>query len=603
MVAGGRDTAPDLDLPSLDSFAGTPVSVVLGHRRLSILDLSSAGHQPMASADHRYWVTYNGEIYNYLELRLELERAGHRFHTTGDTEVVLAAYAQWGADMLRRFTGMFALVILDTGTRELFMARDHFGIKPLFYTALGDRIAFASEIKALLELEGVSRRGNAQEAYQYLRFGERHAGPVTMFDSVSRFPAAHYACVRLDGSQAVRPVRFWRVDLSNKQQPSFDEARERIRELFLQSVTLHMRSDVAVGSCLSGGLDSTAIVMGMQPCLGDGRVIHAVSFITDDPVLSEERYVDFVPGAEVHKVRISPDEIEQDMTDLIQAQELPFGSLSIYAQFRVFRCAQENGLKVMLDGQGSDEIFAGYLNLIGAHLTGLLCRGEVRTAIRILRRLPSNMRGYHLRMMLSVFGRMLPGPMKRLAMCVIGEQMFPEWLDRGWFQSRSVIPRIHDQGYGRDSLRQELLLSIEELSLPQLLRYEDCNSMWHSIESRVPFCNPELAELAFTLPPEFLVSSTGETKFVFREAMKGIVPEPILAREKVGFGTPDKAWLRQMGSRLSRGLDFSNLPFVRPHEVKKQVGADLASPQHMSQFTWRCINLSLWTSHFGVGWG
>ena len=249
---GGPDTDPRLELPDLRGYGGKPFNLVLGHRRLSILDLSPLGHQPMSSSDGRYWIVYNGEIYNHLELKDSLSRKGHRFKSRSDTEVILAAYQEWGHDMLTRFIGMFAFAILDMQERSLFIARDFFGIKPFYYSLSDNRLVFASEIKALLDMKGVGRRGNPRRLYEYLGFGLTDFGGETFYADVQQLPAAHYAYVKLDQNLAVEPVRYWRIDLSCHQDISFDEAVEVLRTLFAESVRLHMRSDVPVGSCLSG---------------------------------------------------------------------------------------------------------------------------------------------------------------------------------------------------------------------------------------------------------------------------------------------------------------------------------------------------------------
>ena len=601
LALAGPDTIPEIDLPPVKGADLSHFNCAFGHRRLSIIDLSSAGHQPMATADGRYWVTYNGEIYNYLELRRELEGLGCAFRTASDTEVLLEAYRRWGVGLLPRLVGMFAFAILDVRARKVLLARDHFGIKPLYLSRRAGELAFASEIKALLSLPGVGRRGNPGRAYQYLRYGERDAAPETLFQDVERLPAAHYLEVDLESMRVDGPTRYWGIDLEARSQATFAEASAEVRRLFDASVRLHLRSDVPVGSCLSGGLDSTAIVMEATRALGRSGPMHTFSFIADDPGITEEPYVDLVTGTVAHKVRPAAADIVRDIDELMLAQELPFESLSIYAQFRVFRLAHEAGIKVMLDGQGSDEIFGGYYTLIGARITGLLAGLRLAAARRVLASAPRNARAYRARMLATAAGRLLPRSLQQLAASTAGEPEFPPWLSGSWFRERGVRPRLRDHGRGREALREELKLSVEHLTLPALLRYEDGNSMHFSIESRVPFCTPALAEFALSLPAEYLIADDGDTKSVFRAAVADLVPEPVLRREKVGFAVPERAWLRGLGDWVG-SAPFDPLPFLEGAVVKREISAALAMKGRWPPHVWRLVNLAFWSRAMAVEW-
>jgi asparagine synthase (glutamine-hydrolysing) len=597
----GPDTMRGIELPPVAGADASRYSCAFGHRRLSIIDLSAAGHQPMASADGRCWVTYNGEIYNYLELRRELEALGAAFRTASDTEVLLEAYRHWGTGMLTRLIGMFAFAILDLEARRVLLARDQFGIKPLYLSRRPEGLAFASEIKALLRLTGVGRRGNAERAYQYLRYGERDAAPPTLFQDVERLPAAHFLHVDLDTLRTAGPTRYWAVDLERRSDATFAEAAAEVRRLFDASVRLHLRSDVPVGSCLSGGLDSTAIVLEASRALAGQAPMHTFSFIADDPEIAEERYVDLVGGTVVHKVRPQAADIAADIGRLIEAQELPFESLSIYAQYRVFSLASQAGIKVMLDGQGSDEIFGGYYTLLGARISGLLADLRLATARRVLAAAPSNARSYRARMLATAAGRLLPASIQGAVARGFGEPEFPDWLAAGWFRERRVQPRLRDHGRGSDALRQELKLCVEHLTLPALLRYEDGNSMHFSIESRVPFCTPDLAQFALSLPAHYLIADDGDTKSVFRAAVSDLVPAAILRREKVGFAVPERAWLRSLHQWVA-GAPYAALPFLDPHAVRREIAAALASDGRWPPHVWRLVNMAFWSQAFKVEW-
>jgi asparagine synthase (glutamine-hydrolysing) len=606
VACAGPDTPRELQLPVFDSSQLPAADFALGHRRLSIIDLSVGGHQPMSDPAARWWISFNGEIYNYRELRGELQAAGHEFRTTSDTEVLLRAWLAWGEAMLPRLVGMFAFALFDTATAELVLGRDPFGIKPLYYTWAGGTFAFASEIKALLALPGIERRANAGELLQYLRYGERTAGGATMFEGIELLPAAHLMRVVRGRAPRAEPRRYWQLDASRHSPLDFGSAVTRVRGLFEASVALHMRSDVPVGSCLSGGLDSTAIAMAAQRHLGPGLDLHAVSFIADDAETSEERYVDQVPGVIVHKVVPRAVEVVHDLPRLLDCQELPFGSTSIYAQFRVFQLAASLGLKVMLDGQGGDEVFAGYYFLIGARLTSLLARGRFVAARRVLAAAPRNARPLLMRMLATAVGRLAPARLQAIGARMLGEPPFPDWLAPAWFRARGLAPTTRAHGRGRDALHQELQLGIEHLTLPHLLRYEDSSSMYFSIESRVPFCVPELAELALSLPEEYLISDSGSTKHVFREAMHGIVPEEIIRREKVGFLAPERRWLNELRPWLAQVLAGDALaaaPFLSAAGVRASVEAALSSDGRWPAHVWRVLNLLEWAKHYRVAWG
>ncbi len=600
----GPDTAEGLSLPDIKDQDGAHYDIAFGHRRLSIIDVSVRGHQPMASHDGRLWMVFNGEVYNYIELRRELEKEGIGFDTATDTEVVLAAYQRWGASCLNRFVGMFAFAVYDVDQRELFLARDFFGIKPLYYTSVDGRFAFASEMHPLLELPGITRKVNPKALYEYLRFGITDGAAETLFEEIRELPPAHFTTIPLGSQSPADPRCYWRIDLSRRAKISLPDAAAQLRDLLEQSVRLHMRSDVPLGTCLSGGLDSTAILMNVSTRLDPGQQLHGFSFITDDPVLSEDRYVDVARQAAhaiCHKVNPRPEELARDLPQLIRVQQLPFSSTSIYAQYRVFQLAREHGMKVMLDGQGSDELFAGYLSFLGSRLAGLMAAGRFVVAARVLRQFPRNMRQHFVRLLLTAAGRFLPEGLVPLFRRVAQEPLWPPWLNRRWFQDRGVVAREHARGKGRDALREDLLLSVMRVSLPQLLRYEDRNSMCHSIESRVPFCVPSLAEFAFSLPDDLLVSPTGNTKAVLKAAMQGLVPDTIIQREKVGFGTPERQWLAAIRPHVENTvsqIQDAGLPFLC--DETSVVRGAIASEGRWPTHAWRIFNTCIWAQSFDV---
>jgi len=436
----GPDTDPTLRLPVLNP--RMRARVVLAHRRLSILDLSSAGHQPMSDESGRFWVVFNGEIYNYVELRRELAHLGHQFKTGTDTEVLLAALSTWGDQAVHRFRGMFAFAAIDNVRREVLLARDPFGIKPLYYSRLGDGgFAFASEMKALAPLADVSSDPHADMLFQFLRFGVSDHGDRTMFSDIRQLPAGHVMRVRLSETASAFPVSFWSLPQRTNSASDATEAGDIVREALSKSISLHMRSDVPVGSCLSGGLDSTAIVAVASELMPATADFGTVSFISDDPVTSETAYVDIAERAyriKSHRVEISTADIRRDLTALVLSQDAPFGSLSIYAQFAVFRMARANGLTVMLDGQGSDELLGGYNTAVSAAIGERLARGRFAAAISLARGFDPIGNGAHRRTILSALGRFIPPTIAPLLMRAVNEPLCPRWLDGDWFADRGV---------------------------------------------------------------------------------------------------------------------------------------------------------------------
>jgi len=582
--------------------------VVLLHRRLSILDLSESGWQPMGTPDGTYFIVFNGEIYNYLELRTELENLGYQFQSRSDTEVLLYAYVEWGAQALTRLVGMFAFAILNIQERRLFIARDFFGIKPLYYAWTSNGLAFASEIKALLELSGVSREINPQRLYDYLRFGITDQGSDTLFKNIKQLPSAHYLDVALGDVSNLRsqPIRYWQVDMNQQVDLSFDQAAERVRELFLENISLHLRSDVPIGIALSGGIDSSAIAMAMRQ-LNPNLEIHAFSYVAENSALSEEHWVDLV-GREanlvVHKVVPKAEELVEDLDQLIGVQEESFGSTSIYAQRRVFQRAHEVGIKVMLDGQGADEIFGGYTFYIAARFGSLVRSGKWGEAFRLLNSastLPGmSALGLCLRSMDFVLPVALQKPLRRL----INKDLLPPWLNAHWFLERGVVIRSPGYKGGNEILKGCLYDNLVETNLPHLLRYEDRNSMAFSIESRVPFLTPSLVNFMFSLPEEYFISPNGTTKAVFRKAMQGIVPDAILARkDKIGFGTPERDWLMRLRpwiNRILNGEAVSQIPALNMKEFSREWEAVIQGSRPFDFHVWRCVNFIIWSQKFAV---
>jgi asparagine synthase (glutamine-hydrolysing) len=582
-------------------------ALAFGQTRLSIIDLTDAGHQPMRSRDGRYTVVYNGEVCNYRELRAELAELGHTFASDSDTEVLLAAWAQWGEAALPRLVGMFAFAMYDAATHSLTLARDAFGIKPLFYAVGTGWLAFASEPGPLRELLPQRPRLNLQRAYDYLVFGRYDDGADTFVEGVLHLLPGHVTRFTLDGGAAGEPRRWWWPSPAERADHSFADAADRIRSMFLDSVRLHLRSDVRLGAALSGGIDSSAIVCAMRAVEPD-LPIHTFSFVAPGAPTDEGRWADVVAaqvGATAHKVRVAPEELAADLDDLIAAQSEPFGSTSIYAQYRVFRLAREEGVTVMLEGQGADELFAGYHGYPGPRMRGMVERGQFGSVLRFARAW-SAWPGRSPALAAMALGMELaPRPVHALAYRVAGRSR-PPWLNAGPLLEAGV--RLERGGTvpprelrGR-RLAETLRFQLSADGLPALLRHGDRNSMRWSVESRVPFLTTALAEYVLALPEEYLVSRAGETKHVLRAAFRGLVPDPILdRRDKVGFDTPEQAWLGAIAGQVRDWLRTDlGLPFFNHQRVVTEFEAMLAGHRPFGWQAWRWINFSRWyVRHLG----
>lgn len=594
------------DAHQLESFPVSGGQVVLGHARLSVIDLSAGGLQPMHRDAGRYSIVFNGEIYNYRELRQELIGKGLAFHTDSDTEVLLAAWATWGESCLRRLVGMFAFVVLDRAAGTLTCVRDAFGIKPFFYAVSRNSFEFASEVPALLAMRGSRPTLNWQRGYDYLVHGDYDSTQDTFYQEVQQLQPGNLLVVKLAGRPAPELRRWWIPSVTEGKAIPFAEAVELVREHFLQSIRFHLRSDVPLGAALSGGVDSSAVVCAMRH-VDPGLDIHTFSYVAHGSPDNEERWVDLVNAhvnARAHKVVVSEEELARDIDDMIRVQGEPFGSTSIYAQYRVYLLAREHGITVTLDGQGADELLAGYNGYPGPRLRSLYETQGPLAAWRFLQawsQWPGRSRLQGLKLLVA---ESTDGDLYQLLRRFDGRPALPQWLratalTEGGVSLRHPRQRPELDVLGR-RLMAELAFSLNRRGLASLLRHGDRNSMRFSIESRVPFLTLDQAELMLSMPEHYLISATGETKSVFRAAMRGIVPDQILdRRDKIGFQTPEKAWLFAMADTVRDWLaEDIRVPFLDQSAVVREFEAILAGRQAFSWQVWRWINFIRWHQQF-----
>jgi asparagine synthase (glutamine-hydrolysing) len=562
----------------------------------------------MASPDGRAYIVFNGAIYNYRELRHQLVSHGCTFHSQSDTEVLLQAYVHFGPQVLARLVGMFAFAILDIHTQTVFLARDAFGIKPLYYTWWRDGFAFASEIKPLLGLPGVHRQVHPQRLYRYLRFGVTDDGDQTLFAGIYQLPAAHYLQLPLDTPGHAQPRRYWSVPLEQTSELSFDQAAEALRALFLENIRLHLRSDVPVGAALSGGIDSSSIVAAMRQIEGADLTLETFSYVASSTALSEEPWAEMAAhraSARIHKTRPTPQDLVVDLPRLIDIQGEPFGSTSIYAQMRVFRLARDTGIKVMLDGQGADELLGGYRPHVAAWLASLLRQRRWREALRLWRSVPQSPGLSHRMLLERAVGLLGTAQVASgLSGHLLRRYLFPPWLRGSWFEAHGVVAAPLWQAHGTLLLRDHLYQALTDQSLPMLLRYEDRNSMAFGIESRVPFLTPQLVSFIFTLPEAYLIATDGTSKSVLRRAMRGLVPDAILdRRDKIGFATPEREWLDALRPWVEDMLNSDTakrIPALDLPAVQREWRQVMAGQKPFDNRCWRWLNVISWAAHFEV---
>lgn len=582
----------------------------LAHRRLSILDLASTGHQPMASSDGRYVITYNGEVYNHLELRKELIDHGYSFRGRSDTEVIIAAYTHWGVKCLQNFNGMFAFVLVDTVERSVFAARDRFGVKPLYFFKTQKSVVFASEIKQFSALPEWSPMVHWQNAQDFMICGMSDHNQGTFFSSVTQIQGGHFIKSPLDQLHIAQPIAWYRLDTQSAQmQMSFDEAASRFAELFAESVQLRMRSDVPVGTALSGGLDSSSIVCEVSAqlkAMGQGAQ-RSFSICSTIPQYDERKFIDIVTeetGVESHHYYPESDSLLRELPDIVWHQDEPFGGTSIFAEWNVYKLARSQGVKVTLDGHGSDEILCGYHLFFWVYLNVLLCKGKVGEWITEARKL-NEIHGYTLRDIIrSQLVTALPSQWLRLLRNTLRKEGASRHLLSNNQDLVLAIDDPHQRGRSIfNNVGSESVRELTQTSVPIQLHWADRDSMAHSVESRLPFLDYRLVEFVMACSDSYKIGN-GTTKRLLRKGLESRLPPRIAQRhDKMGFVTPESVWLcDQQGAYFSDWLNshealarsiLSEASIQRAHRI-------LQKRERYNRFAWRTLSLVMWADRFSV---
>lgn len=530
-----------------DSGIYLDASVGMGFRRLSILDLSEAGHQPMVTADQQYVLVFNGEIFNYVELRAELITLGYEFRSSGDSEVLLAAYREWGRECLAKLNGMWAFVIYDRRRRCLFGSRDRFGVKPLYVSRVDGVVQFASEIKAL-RASGYLRTGiNWKTAAAFLLEGRLDSQAETFYEGIEEIPPGSGFEVGLDGTW--QQWLFW--SLESLSPTIVENPADTFADLFEDSVRIRMRSDVPVGVCLSGGLDSTAIICAAARQQGEGgarsrEALQAFCYMAKE--FDESRYIADTLAqthAQLRQLETSPSELWSDLQKLLWFQDEPVHTMTAVVGYQLMRLAASHGIRVVLNGQGADETIAGYSSYFQDYWVSLIQRGRVGDAWRAITEYS------------QAHGGSASQRFKEAVVRCVSWKLHKVHAYRNWAQARRQARLRENRWYSHEllsyagsgaaatpvaTLSHALKQSMVSAPLPLYLRIEDRNSMAHSVEARLPFLDYRLVSFVCGLPDEWKVRGPWN-KYVLREGMRGRMPESVRGRvDKMGFPTASKKW-------------------------------------------------------------
>ncbi|GMO16430.1 MULTISPECIES: asparagine synthase (glutamine-hydrolyzing) [Bradyrhizobium] len=566
-------------------------SFALGHRRLSVLDLSSLGGQPMTSPDGLATIIFNGEIYNFIEVRASLIEKGHAFRSNSDTEVLLAAYRQWGERCVERFNGMWAFAIIDRTSNTIFLSRDRFGVKPLYYVANARVFAFGSEIRQLLPF--LHERTAARDLVEnFLLVNSADAGERTFFQGVLRLPAGHSARYNLSTNDFSVFRHYNLTCRMGMGKVGSDELTAQFIELFTDAIRLRLRSDVKVGTCLSGGLDSSSVAtIASQAYRAAGganfSAITAVSELASSDESAFARRVVDRSGLDWHQVRPSYDDFVDSLPKIVDAQEEPFGSPSLTMQYFVMAEAKRQGITVLLDGQGGDETLLGYEKYYAAYAFSVWRADGPLALLRALHSVRANNDNMTYR---SIVKYVVGGLASRTRYDVHKRE-------HAYLRMFPTMPE-HVRGFAaasRDAFALQKL-EITQTNLPILLRYEDKNSMHHGIEARLPFLDYRLVEFCLSLPPQAKINN-GWTKWLLRNAMKGRMDDQIVWRKnKFGFEAPDAIWLKEHSGPMAEAIFSSHLIA----ELSDKARLRKLLPRLSLRNRWRLYSLALWERQFDI---
>ncbi|MFM2226349.1 MAG: hypothetical protein RJA07_2551 [Bacteroidota bacterium] len=552
-----------------------------GHQRLSIIDVSENGKQPMQYLG-RYTITYNGEIYNYTEIKIELKKAGYQFKTQTDTEVIIAAYDYWKANCVKQFNGMWAFAIYDNIENKIFCSRDRFGVKPFYYYSSENIFIFSSEIKQILTV--IEAKVNYKTLMDYVVYNLEEHTNETFFDGIRKLPAAHHLIFDVANNQ-FEIKKYYEPNIDSSLQNVLEnDAIEMFQSLMKRSVEWRLRSDVKVGTCLSGGLDSSYITNTASKLYQNNTA--KFSAITAQSISNKNDETEFakqvvdVSNLDWHVTKPNKNDFLQSIDEVIKCQEEPFFNTSNFMQHFVMKAAMQNGIKVLLDGQGGDETLLGYTRYYPAILKSknildypkLLMDAASHSSLSISE--------------LIIQSVYFTNPeFRKLRLKKKHEAIKAEYLN---LADDTWINKIADSYKNINALQ---LLELQHTQLPKLLKYEDKNSMHFGVETRLPFLDYQLVEFNLSLPLHLKINN-GWSKYILRKAMKGSLPDSIAWRKnKIGFESPENIWLSDVAYFMNTINQSNLLQKIYNNNIPKKL------TQHM---LWKLFNIAKWEQIFNV---
>lgn len=574
--------------------------IILGHARLSIIDLNKRSNQPFVSKCKRYKIIYNGEIYNFLEIKKLLKNKGYKFLTQSDTEVLLYAIIEWGMDILKKLEGMFSFCVYDSKNNILHLARDAFGMKPLYYSNTKGNFSFSSELPSLVHLSG-NNDPNLQLAYDYIVHGYCDSYNKSFVNNIYKLPPATFLMYDIKKNKILKK-KWWKLKIKQNNKITFDDASKKINEIFVKNVSNHSISDVPISVALSGGVDSSSIYYTLKYL--NKKKFNSYSYIAKDKLISEDYFINKILKSDkkhkIQKVKIKINEFKKDFENLVFKSGEPFGSLSIYAQYKLYQQISIKN-KVCLDGQGADEALGGYLGYPGFKIKSLIENNEFYKIFIYLKSWKINNNknfflpiGYFLR-------NYLPDNIYEFLRKCMGRNFKPNFLDIHFLQTKGIdfrekrLNKFSKNLQGQRA-KEAMKNAIEYTGLPNLLRNGDRTSMAFGVESRLPFLTIKFIELLFSLPENYLISDKGRTKYIFKHALKAIVPSFILDRKlKIGFEADDyKIIFSNYNFLKKKIIDSKNINFLNKTKFLHIFQEARLNKKKYNPFIWRIINYYKW---------
>lgn len=547
-------------IPTTNLNSGNPNSfLAFGHRRLSIIDLSDTGHQPMCNKEGKTWMTYNGEIYNYIEIKEELKKLGHTFISESDTEVILQAYKVWGTACVERFNGMWAFCIYDSEKQICFASRDRFGVKPFYYVNNKDLFSFASEQKAFIKAGLIRPKINPNALHNYLVNGLLETNTNNFFEGINELMPGNNLVYDIKTS-GIKTITYYNltehITLKNDHL-SEKELIERVSYSFENSIKLRLRSDVEVGTCLSGGIDSSALAVSISEITN--QPLYCFTSVFRNNPINEEHFANIVAekiNAKHFKIEPTLDGFLKEADDLIYSQDVPIWDTSTYAQYKVMELAKQNNIKVVLDGQGADELFGGYHHHFLAKWNNLFSGGNFISAMSEI----------------SASKKTLTNPLQFYLKEKVKQKNYFNKKHFSLFFKNEFLnsSEIKNPSVYFNSVNEQLVDDIYNTRLKSFLKCEDRCGMWHSVESRTPFADDiELINLLFSFNGNKKIKD-GVSKYLLREAVKDKLPKEIYNRyDKKGFETPMNQWMKKMRPQILSEIKATNFDFVNYTDLEK----------------------------------